>query len=114
METLKSPYIRSLLKEGRLIKTDYMIALFRKNNLGRPRFAFIISRKFSKKAVDRNRTKRIIKEALRLYGETLKNMGYDIALIPKKNILGKKTQDLYRDIKLIEKKLEEDAEKIAD
>ena len=114
MNTLKSSQIKDILKEGRSIKTDHLIVLFRKNDLGKPRFAFIISRKFSKKAVDRNRTKRIIKEALRLYGEALKNIGYDIVLIPKKEIFGKKTSDLLTDVRLIETKLEEDAEKITD
>ena len=114
METLKSSEIKSILKSGKTFKTKHLIIVYRKNNLGYPRFAFIISRKFSKKAVIRNRTKRIIKEALRLYGENLEKMSYDIVLIPKKEILGKKTQDLISDIGFITKILREDVEKTYD
>ena len=106
METLKNKEIREILKKGRSFKTENLIVLFRKNNLGKPRFAFVISRRFSKKAVERNRTKRIIKEAIRLYGETLKNIGYDIVLVPKREIIGKKTYNLIKDIQLIKEKLE--------
>ena len=70
----------------------------KKNDLGFPRFAFIISKKFSKKAIERNRVKRIIKEALRLNFHRLKNLNYDIVVIPKKHLINKKTQDLMEDI----------------
>ncbi len=106
METLKNKDILEILRKGKSFKTKNLIVLFRKNNLGKPRFAFVISKRFSKKAVDRNKAKRIIKEAIRLYGETLKNMGYDIVIIPKIGIIGKKTYDLIKDINLIKEKLE--------
>jgi len=106
METLKNKDILEILKKGDSFKTENLIVLFRKNDLGRPRFAFVISRRFSKKAVERNRTKRIIKEAIRLYGETLRNMGYDIVLVPKRGINEKKAHNLVKDLKQIKEKLE--------
>ncbi|NPA17339.1 MAG: ribonuclease P protein component [Aquificae bacterium] len=111
METLKNRRIRQLLKTGNSFKTKHLIVVWQENNLGQPRFAFIISRKFSKKAAERNRVKRVIKEALRLYGDSLRNLGYDIILIPKKEIFGKKTWQLADDIKMIGQILEKNVKK---
>ncbi len=108
-KTLKSSEIKSILKEGRSFKTPHLIVVYRKNNLGSPRFAFIISRRFSKKAVIRNRVKRIIKEAIKLNNELLKNLSYDIVLIPKKDIYTKKMTDLIQDIQKIKRALESNA-----
>ncbi|NPA58609.1 MAG: ribonuclease P protein component [Aquificae bacterium] len=99
------------METGGRFYTDHLIVLYRKNDLGRPRFGFVISKKFSKRAVDRNRTRRVIKEALRLYGEDLNKLGYDIILVPKKGILGKKTWEIAPDIKTIGQLLEKNAEK---
>jgi len=111
METLKNRDIRQALKDGNSFKTTYLIVVWRENNLGYPRFAFIVSRKFSKKAVERNRVKRVIKEALKLYGDSLRNLSYDIILIPKKEVLNKKTWELSDDIKMIGQILEKNVEK---
>jgi len=111
METLKNRDIRQVLKDGNSFKTKYLIVVWRENNLGYPRFAFIVSRKFSKKAVERNRVKRVIREALRLYGDYLENLGYDIILIPKKEIFGKKMWELAEDIKMIGQILEKNVKK---
>ncbi len=99
------------MKCGIQFKGIFIIALIQKNNLGYPRFAFVISKKFSKKAVDRNRVKRIIKEALIKNFTKLKNFSYDIVLIPKKHLLGKKMQALLKDIEELIKFLREIDEK---
>ncbi len=83
----------------------------KKNNLGFPRFAFIISKKFSKKAVERNRIKRIIKEALRLNLHKLEDLSYDIVVIPKKHLLNKKMQNLIKDVLSFQETLRELNEK---
>ncbi|MBK3333350.1 ribonuclease P protein component [Persephonella atlantica] len=105
METLKGREIKKLLKSGNILKTKHLIVVFFRNSLGRPRFAFITSKKFSKKAVERNRAKRVMREALRLYGNLLKNTGCDVVLIPKKSVLGIKVWQLKDDITYIAEKL---------
>ncbi|WP_036737472.1 ribonuclease P protein component [Persephonella sp. IF05-L8] len=106
IETLKGSEIKLVLKHGQSFKTPHLIVIYRRNNLGFPRFAFIISRRFSKKAVVRNRVKRIIKEAIRLSNELLENLSYDIVLIPKKDIYTKKMTDILQDIQEIKRVLE--------
>ncbi len=57
------------------------------------RFAFIVSKKISKKAVERNRVKRILKEALRLLlkkNHILLSGQVDIVIIANKTLLKKK------------------------
>lgn len=98
MNTLKNKTIKDILKRGSSFKTDNLIVIYLENDLGNPRFAFVISRRFSKKAVDRNRAKRIIREAIRLNSEKLKDLSYDIVLVPKREILGKKVWQLEKDI----------------
>ncbi len=98
METLKNIEIKNLLKSGNVIKTEHLVVIFDKNSLRKPRFAFIVSKRFSKKAVERNRAKRVLREALRLYGTELKNVACDIILIPKKNMLNIKVWQLKPDV----------------
>ena len=109
LKTLRNSEIKSILKQGQSFKTSHLIVVYQKNNLGFPRFAFVISRRFSKKAVVRNRVKRIIKEAIRLNNELLGNLSYDIVLIPKKDIYMKKMTDLIQDIQEIKRVLENNA-----
>jgi len=72
------------------------------NDLGYPRAGFIASKKVSKRAVDRNRAKRLMREVFRLNKHRLKPV--DIVFIARKGILGKKYQDVERDfLKLAEK-----------
>ncbi|WP_457640655.1 ribonuclease P protein component [Persephonella sp.] len=108
MYTLKNREIKEILSKGRKIQTEHFIVIYRKNNLGYPRFAFIVSKKFSKKAVIRNRTKRILREAIRYFYKYLANLNCDIIFIAKKNILGKKTTDLLQDMELLISNLREE------
>ena len=58
------------------------------NGLDKNRFGFLISKKIDKRAVVRNRAKRIIRSCIE---ENLKNIkqGYDFLFILNKNIIGK-------------------------
>jgi len=55
-----------VFKIGRGFKEDFLFLKNAKNNLKSSRFAFIISKKFSKKATLRNKIKRRLSELIRL------------------------------------------------
>ncbi len=114
MVTLKNREIKKILSEGKVLNTENFIAVYKKNMLGYSRFAFILSKKFSKKAVVRNRAKRILKEVLREYYRVFKDLSYDIIFIGKKNIIGKKSSDLYGDIEKLISILREGNGQISD
>lgn len=65
------------------------------NNLDESRFGIIVSKKVSKKAVERNKIKRQIREILRLSLSEIKP-GYDIIVIVSPNIMGS-TYDKIKD-----------------
>ncbi len=90
--------IKKILNSGKVIKKNNFILIYKKNNLEFPRFAFIASKKFSKRAVDRNRAKRLLKEAVRKRLDKLSKFHYDFIFIAKKNILGKKLNDVLNEI----------------
>jgi len=57
------------------------------------RFAFVIGNKISKKAVVRNRTKRLLSEAVRLLLPQIKK-GHEIIFFAKKPLKKEKLQDI--------------------
>ncbi len=73
----------------------YMVLLYAPNDLNYSRVGIIVSKKVSKKAVDRNRAKRLLREVFRLNKNLIKNGDY--ILIARKNILGIKLKDLQED-----------------
>ncbi len=75
------------------------------NLLGFPRFSFLISKKFDKRAAKRNRVKRIIKEAIRSSNIHKDQISFDFVIIPKKGIQNLKMQQLIDDINQIKAKV---------
>jgi ribonuclease P protein component len=68
-----------IFKKGKAIKGSFLIIRFLRNNKDRSRFAFIVSKKVSLKAVDRNKIRRRLSEAVKKYKEIL--AGTDIIFI---------------------------------
>ena len=64
------------------------LAIYKRNNSNPPRFGFIVSKKISSKAVERNRIKRILRQSLFSLLSKFKN-GYDVVFLAKKAILEK-------------------------
>lgn len=54
-------FFERILKEGKIIKEDFLILRFLENNLDNSRFGLMVSGKISKKATIRNKIKRRIK-----------------------------------------------------
>lgn len=76
----KNKDIQKVFEKGRAFKQDLLILKILPNDLDKSRFAFIVSKKFSKKAVDRNKIKRKLREAV--YSNLKKNQnGTDIIVI---------------------------------
>ena len=65
--------------------------------LGSSRFGILVSNKISKKAVERNKIKRQIREIIRLQLDKLKP-GYDCVIITLPPILDKKYQEIVKSI----------------
>ncbi|MDP2643224.1 MAG: ribonuclease P protein component [Candidatus Peregrinibacteria bacterium] len=88
-------HIALILQKGESFDSKLFVIRFWENKIGFPRFRIIVSTKFAKKAVDRNKTRRRIYEALRLIvkeNSTLRPL--DIILIPKKQILTKEFKEI--------------------
>jgi len=75
---------------------------FAPNDLKYARAGFIVSKKVCRKAVERNRAKRLMREVFRLNKHRLKPV--DIVFIARKGIKGKKFQDVERDFLRLAKK----------
>ena len=76
--------------------SKYVVVLFRKNGLSESRQAFIASKKVGN-SVQRNRARRLMKEAFRLSDEQVPG-GYDIAFIARNGIDVCKCADVQRNI----------------
>lgn len=98
----------NIFKNGGSFKSGFLYVRVISNNLILSRFGFIISKKVSLKATERNKTRRRLREIIRKILPDIKK-GYDVALIvqPKINnnydALEKLTDILLRKAKLIEK-----------
>jgi len=93
------PYI---LKKGFQKKSKLFIIRHSENKESFSRYRTIVSKKIHKRAVDRNKLRRQIYEAIRtnIDKDSIQEINYDIILIPKKNIITKKFQEIDQDIKL--------------
>lgn len=90
-------------KRGRFVGGAYLSAKVLKNNLPHVRFAFLVSTKVSKRAVDRNKVKRRLREIVRsLLPDTAP--GVDVVFLTKKDILTKSYSEIEKSVKKILKK----------
>lgn len=79
LATLTKKDFKKVVQNGKKIKSEHLIVKYILNNLGILRLGFLLSKKFSKKAVIRNKLKRRIKEIFRK--EEFKK-GIDVVIIP--------------------------------
>ena len=76
----KEKDFEKLFKKGKAYKEDFLSLRVVKNNLKDSRFGFIVSNKFSKKAVVRNNIKRRLRSLIRAKMPDIKK-GIDAAII---------------------------------
>lgn len=84
-------------KKANTVSTEQFNLKFLPNELPNSRFGFIVSRKIDKRAVVRNRAKRVLRSVVE---ENIKNIkqGYDFLFVLKKNIIGRKRDDVEEDL----------------
>ena len=88
-----------VFKRGKSIKGEFLFIRYLKNNLEFPRFAFVVSAKVSKKAVVRNRIRRILSEAVR---SELKNLQpRDIIMIADKKTADAPRESIIQDTRSV-------------
>jgi len=78
----KEKDFRKVFNAGKVVSLDSVSIRFSQNNLEETRFGFIVSKKISKRAVVRNRVKRIFREQTRLILKDIKG-GFDVVVIIK-------------------------------
>ena len=72
--------IEMVFKKGRGVKEGFLFLKFLENNLKVSRFAFIVSRKTARKAVQRNKIKRTLRDII--HKNLLQiNIGFDFVII---------------------------------
>jgi len=94
--------INSILKKGKSKTSKLFIIRYSENRQEYSRYCTIISRKVSLSAVERNKKRRQIYEAIRIISEeTPPQTNIDLILIPKKQILSATYQEIEKDIREI-------------
>lgn len=86
-------------ENGKLFQSESFGIAFLENNLkDLSRFAFVVSKKIAADAVQRNRAKRAMSEAIRLFTSEIKE-GYDIVFLAKQAVLRKSTEKIMIEVK---------------
>lgn len=89
----KQKDFENVFKKGIYFSNKFLTLKVVKNNLFFSRFGFVVSKKISKKAIERNRIKRLMSEFIRLSQKEIKP-DLDIIFITKPEIRGKKFKEI--------------------
>lgn len=85
---------------GKVFQSDnFGIAYIERGDKDPSRFGFIVSTKIAKEAVDRNRCKRAMSEAVRIDSVNLAE-GYDVVFLAKTSISRVSTTDIMKEVRL--------------
>lgn len=77
---------------------NFGVAYLDRGDGGPPRFAFVVSTKISKEAVDRNTIKRHMSETVRLMVNEVKK-GYDVVFLAKTGIMRVPADEIVREVR---------------
>ena len=81
----KSSEFQRVRQQGRSIASRLLILAWVPNEVGKLRIGFVVSKRISKLAVERNRVKRLLSEAIRRHLSELPS-GWDIVLSARNHI----------------------------
>lgn len=93
----------SVFKKGKASKGNFLFARYLENDLGFSRFAFIVSSKVSRKAVVRNKVRRVLSDISRAKLEELGPV--DIILIADQKITAAPRDKIEQDLESIFRKI---------
>ena len=68
----KKKEFSAIFKSGRIFNEDGLVMRVKENKMGHSRFAFVVGKGVSKKAVQRNKIKRRMRAALRVFFSQIK------------------------------------------
>ena len=89
----KQKDFENIFNKGFYFSGNFLLLKTVKNNLPISRFGFIVSKKISKKAVQRNRVKRLLRESVRLRQKDIRT-GFDAVFISRTGIVGKSFKEV--------------------
>jgi ribonuclease P protein component len=84
---------RTQLRNAHFLRTSFCTIKIAKNDVGYSRFGVIIAKRVAKTAVDRNRSKRLIRTYIEQERERIPS-GYDILVLIQKNLAKEHTIDI--------------------
>lgn len=86
-------------KEGKTFQSaNFGVAIYDRKDADPPRFAFVVSTKISKEAVDRNTIKRHMSETVRLMTNEVRD-GLDVVFLAKTNIMRIPADGIVREVR---------------
>jgi ribonuclease P protein component len=88
-----------------------MMALVRLSTRGHPRLGLVVSKKNVKRAVDRNRFKRLVRESVRLRQHQLPSV--DIVVLARRGVQDIDNDTLHRQLHGMWKRLQRDAQAVS-
>ena len=96
----KSKDFQRVRQQGRSAASRLLILTFAPNDLAILRIGFVVSKRVSKRAVERNYVKRLLSEAIR---PTLVDIpaGWDLVISAKTSIIGVELSDLVEDLRIL-------------
>lgn len=96
----KSSEFQRVRQQGRSITSRLLTLAWKSNDVAQLRIGFVVSKRISKRAVDRNRLKRLLSEAIRPSLPSL-SPGWDIVLGVRKDTLTANLRMLEQDIPVL-------------
>ena len=96
---LRGNSFKEVLDKGKMVQSDsFGISFVKREDEEVPRFGFIVSTKVSKEAVQRNRIKRALSEAVRFMTSDIKS-GYDVVFLAKQRAARSSTDVLMNEVR---------------
>lgn len=94
----------NVFKKGKAVKSSFLFIKYIKNELDISRLGFVVSAKVAKKAVERNKIRRILSEGIR--GQINNLNGYDIVVFATGKIITGHKEDIVADFLKVLKKIQ--------
>jgi ribonuclease P protein component len=96
----KSKDFQRVRQQGRNMTSRLLILTFAPNDLATPRIGFVVSKRVSKSAVERNYVRRLLSEAIRPVLVDIP-AGWDLVISAKTPIIGVKLSDLVDNLRIL-------------